>query len=73
VHLQVIDRGRGIAPEHRNSVFDPFFTTKARDEGTGLGLTIVASIVRDHGGEVHLDSAPGAGTTVSISWPAASS
>jgi len=72
VRLEVIDHGCGIAPEHMNAVFDPFFTTKKRGEGTGLGLSIVAAIVRNHGGEINLASAPGKGTTVSVSWPAIS-
>ncbi|HVV52559.1 MAG TPA: ATP-binding protein [Polyangia bacterium] len=69
--LDVRDNGTGIAPEHLLAVFDPFFTTKKRGEGTGLGLPIVASIVRNHGGEISLASAPGEGTTVTILWPAA--
>jgi signal transduction histidine kinase len=52
-----------------NAVFDPFFTTKKRGEGTGLGLPIATSIVRNHGGEVNLESKPGHGTTVTITWP----
>jgi signal transduction histidine kinase len=71
VRLEVADTGTGIAPEHMNAVFDPFFTTKKRGEGTGLGLTIVAGVVRNHGGEIDLESAPGAGTRVIVTWPAA--
>jgi signal transduction histidine kinase len=54
-----------------NTVFDPFFTTKKRGEGTGLGLPIAASIVRNHGGQINLDSALGRGTTVTVVWPVA--
>jgi signal transduction histidine kinase len=71
VRLEVADTGTGIAPEHMNAVFDPFFTTKKRGEGTGLGLTIVAGVVRNHGGEIDLESAPGAGTRVVVTWPVA--
>ena len=53
--------GAGIPPEHLLAVFDPFFTTKKRGEGTGLGLPIAASIVRNHGGEIWLASIPARG------------
>jgi signal transduction histidine kinase len=69
VAFSVADQGCGIAAEHMNAVFDPFFTTKKRGEGTGLGLTIAAGIVRDHAGTIDLESAPGAGTTVTVLWP----
>jgi signal transduction histidine kinase len=69
VSFAVIDRGVGIAAEHMNAVFDPFFTTKKRGEGTGLGLTIAAGIVRNHAGQINLASAPGEGTTVTVLWP----
>ena len=52
-----------------NAVFDPFFTTKKRGEGTGLGLTIAAGIVRNHAGQINLSSTPGEGTTVTVLWP----
>jgi len=71
VQIEVVDHGCGIAPEHMNTVFDPFFTTKKRGEGTGLGLPIAASIVRNHGGQINLDSAPGKGTTATVIWPVA--
>jgi two-component system, NtrC family, sensor histidine kinase HydH len=71
VRLEVVDDGCGIPEAHRNEVFDPFFTTKKRGLGTGLGLTIVAQIVRNHAGRIEIDSAPGCGTRVSILWPIA--
>jgi signal transduction histidine kinase len=71
VRIEIVDHGCGIAPEHMNAVFDPFFTTKKRGEGTGLGLPIAASIVRNHGGDINLSSTPGQGTTVTVMWPVA--
>jgi signal transduction histidine kinase len=69
VRLDVHDTGEGIPSENLLAVFDPFFTTKKRGEGTGLGLPVAASIVRNHGGEISLASTPGEGTTVTIFWP----
>ncbi|MCU1278681.1 MAG: histidine kinase [bacterium] len=71
VLLEVSDDGSGIAAEHLPSVLDPFFTTKKRGQGTGLGLTIAADIVKNHGGCLAIDSAPGKGTTVRVVWPSA--
>jgi two-component system sensor histidine kinase HydH len=71
VSLTVRDDGCGIPPESLNQVFDPFFTTKKRGQGTGLGLTVVAHVVRNHGGRVELESEPGRGTSVTVLWPAA--
>jgi signal transduction histidine kinase len=71
VEIRIQDDGRGIAPEHLRQVFDPFFTTKKRGQGTGLGLTVVAQIVRNHGGRVEVDSEPGRGTLVTLRWPVA--
>jgi signal transduction histidine kinase len=71
VRLDVSDNGCGIPAEYLNTVFDPFFTTKKRGEGTGLGLTVAASIARNHGGSLTVTSTLGQGTTFSLSWPAA--
>lgn len=63
----VIDQGVGVKPEDLKYVFDPFFTT--RQNGTGLGLPIVRNIMRNHGGDVFLESTPGAGTTACLEFP----
>jgi signal transduction histidine kinase len=71
VLFEIADDGVGIAPEHLSSVLDPFFTTKKRGQGTGLGLTIAADIVKNHGGTLEIDSTIGAGTTVRVRLPIA--
>ena len=71
LRLSVRDRGEGIVPENLAAVFDPYFTTKKPGEGAGLGLSIVAQIVRNHGGTIKLTSELGTGTTVAIDWPLA--
>ncbi len=71
VKLTVSDTGIGIPDAIRDRIFDPFFTTKrsARQRGSGLGLSIVHGIVRDHGGYVDLDSAVDRGTTFFVYLP----
>lgn len=69
VRLQVTDTGVGI-PEHvRPRIFEPFFSTKDQQSGVGLGLAVVYGIVQRHGGEIDVESEPGAGTTFSIRLP----
>ena len=59
VLVDIIDNGPGIPPEVKSRIFDPFFTTKPVGEGTGLGLDTVYRIVRQHEGDVRVDSRPG--------------
>jgi len=69
VEIVVADTGMGMSPEVLAHVLEPFYTTK--NDGSGLGLTIAAQIVRDHGGELKLDSREGESTTVTMRLPAA--
>lgn len=68
VELRIKDSGKGIPREHMYRVFDPYFTT--REEGSGLGLATVYSIVKRHGGYVTVNSKVGKGTTVIVHLPA---
>lgn len=69
VVLRLSDQGTGIAPEHIPRVTDPFFTTKRETGGTGLGLSVSASIVKEHDGSLEFESDPGTGTTVTLTLP----
>jgi len=69
VVLTVTDTGTGIADDVREHVFEPFFTTKGQAGGGGLGLATVYATVRQAGGRIRLQSAPGRGTTVRIVLP----
>ncbi|MFA7404049.1 MAG: transporter substrate-binding domain-containing protein [Pelobacteraceae bacterium] len=70
IALTVTDEGIGIAPEVRPYLTDPFFTTKRDSGGTGLGLSVSAGIVKEHGGSLDFASASGAGTAVTLTLPA---
>jgi two-component system NtrC family sensor kinase len=71
VQVTVADDGQGIPPEALPRIFDPFFTTKPRGKGTGLGLSVSLGIVRQHGGDIRVESEIGKGTTVTVLLPAA--
>jgi CheY-like chemotaxis protein len=68
--LEVADTGCGMSKEVLDRAFDPFFTTKAQGKGTGLGLPIVYSTIKAHGGTLDIESSPGSGTTIRIHLPA---
>lgn len=67
----VSDEGTGILPEHLPRLTDPFFTTKRESGGTGLGLSVSLSIIREHGGDLRFESEPGRRTTVTVTLPTA--
>jgi len=69
VCIDVIDTGKGIAPEHLSRVFEPFFTTKPVGKGTGLGLSLSYGIVERHHGRIEVDSLVGVGTTFRVILP----
>lgn len=71
--LRVRDTGAGMSADTLARAFDPFFTTKGPQQGTGLGLHTVRELVRSLGGRVRIESAPGAGTVVTVHVPAAAS
>jgi len=69
--IEVTDTGHGIPKAEQPRIFEPFFSTKEPRRGTGLGLFIVAEIVREHGGRIEVTSEPGQGSTFRVSLPLA--
>lgn len=70
VRLSVSDNGRGIPPPILDRIYEPFFTTKPKKEGTGLGLSMVYAIVKQHNGYLECTSKEGEGTTFNVYIPA---
>jgi two-component system cell cycle sensor histidine kinase/response regulator CckA len=70
INLTVTDTGHGIPPAVLEKIFDPFFTTKEKEEGTGMGLSVVHGIVLSHGGTIYAYSEPGIGSTFKVFLPA---
>ncbi|RMG02500.1 MAG: histidine kinase, partial [Nitrospirae bacterium] len=70
VFITVKDNGIGIPRENLKRIFEPFFTTKEPGEGTGLGLSVSYGIVKEHGGEIVVDSTEGEGSTFTVYLPA---
>ncbi len=66
--VKVIDRGQGMTPEVLERIRRPYYTT--REGGTGLGVAIARGLIDQHGGQLHFESRPGKGTTVTIDLPA---
>ena len=71
VFAKIIDHGSGISKDDLSKVFEPYYTTKRT--GHGIGMMIVHRIMRDHGGDVGIDSKVGAGTIVTLRFPRKSS
>ena len=69
IKVVVQDNGIGMDAADMPKVFDPYFTTKSVEQGTGLGLSIVYGIIKDHGGDISIDSTKGEGTMFSILLP----
>ncbi len=69
IEISVQDTGHGISEENMEKIFDPFFTTKETGHGVGLGLAISYGIVKDHNGNISVESEEGKGTTFTVSFP----
>jgi two-component system NtrC family sensor kinase len=69
VRVIISDNGKGIPSEKINRIFEPFFTTKAPGRGTGLGLSLCHRVIKQHGGNIHVDSQVGVGTMFTVTLP----
>ena len=69
VEIGIQDNGPGIPPDIAEKIFNPFFTTKPTNQGTGLGLAITSDIIREHGGNIKVESEPGEYTRMFITIP----
>lgn len=69
VTVEITDTGHGVQPEYITKVFDPFFTTKEVGKGTGLGLSVCYNIIKQHRGDISLESSEKGGAVVTIILP----
>jgi signal transduction histidine kinase len=69
VRVSVCDTGVGIPRLDQSRIFEPFYTTKGEQGGTGLGLSVTYGIVTDHGGQIDVESEPGAGSKFTVWLP----
>jgi signal transduction histidine kinase len=73
VAIEISDSGYGIEKKNLSRIFDPFFTTKPTGEGTGLGLSVSYGIIKNHGGDIAVESEVDKGTTFTITLPVVTS
>lgn len=71
IQITITDTGKGISPERLERIFEPFYTTKAPGRGTGLGLSVVHRVIKQHGGHIMVKSEMGVGTEFTIVLPVA--
>ena len=69
VYVRISDSGTGISVRNQERIFEPFFTTKSESNGTGLGLAVTYGIVKQHDGDITVDSSPGEGATFTVALP----
>ena len=69
ITIKITDNGKGIEKGNLEKIFDPFFTTKAPGEGTGLGLSISYNIIKEHYGEINVESKVNRGTSFTMTFP----
>lgn len=69
VVISVSDNGSGMTPQVQNRIFEPYFTTKERGKGTGLGLAVVYGIIKEHAGDIKVNSEEGKGSTFEVYLP----
>jgi signal transduction histidine kinase len=69
VEIRINDTGPGLSKKIQDRIFEPFFTTKPAGKGTGLGLSVTYGIIKDHEGDITVESKPGEGATFIITIP----